>query len=329
MAEADKTAAVATTTDATTTTDKGASTTTDAAAANTALSTAIEDQAADTTTTTTADTSKGVWPEDWHARMAGDDERELRQIKRYESPQAIWKKARALEARLSSGELRPMLPKDPKPEELAAWRKDNGIPEKPDGYDLKDLKIPAADKAIVGDIVARLHASNASPDVVRNAVQSYYEVRERQVQERVSKDEDNRVKALDTLNQEWGTLFRRNVNLVEGLLNKFPESVREALKSARLPDGTAIFNSADAMRGFAALALELNPAGIVVPASGGDIGKSAMQEYKDIQKLMREKRKDYDRDAGKQQRFSELIEYLSKNEMIDAQGNEIVRRKAA
>src|SRR5262245_1748274 len=72
---------------------------------------------------------KGYWPDGWQARLAGDDPDALKQIGRYASPEEIWKKAKSLERRLSSGELKAVLPKDPKPEDVSAWRKDNGIPE--------------------------------------------------------------------------------------------------------------------------------------------------------------------------------------------------------
>src|SRR5260221_8903666 len=164
---------------------------------------------------TPASNEKGYWPEGWQARIAGTDEKELKQIGRYASPEDIWKKARSLEQRLSSGEYRAVLPKDPKPEELASWRKDNGIPEAADKYDLKGLKIPESDKAIVSGIVTRLHAHNPAPAVVREAIQAYYDQQETQSQARAQKDDEQRHAALDALNGEWGRGFRRNVNLTE------------------------------------------------------------------------------------------------------------------
>jgi len=326
-------AATDTKTDATTTTatttvaDKGATSTTTATSAT--KTDATKTAAATTTTADDKGAANGVWPEDWQQRIAGSDEKELKQIARYASPADIWKKARSLEARLSSGELKTALPKDAKPEEIAAWRKDNGIPEKPEAYDLKGIKIDKEDKAAVDYILKSAHDANFSVDQARAAVGTYKDIEKQRLDARVAKDEEQRISALDSLNQEWGTTFRRNVNMIEGLLSKFPESVRDAMKAARLPDGTAAFNSPDILKGFAALALELNPAAIIVPAAGGDLGKSAMEEYKDIQKMIREDRRGYDRDAGKQARFTQLIEYLRKNDLIDDAGNEIVQRKKA
>lgn len=276
-----------------------------------------------------ADPQKGYWPEDWQKRLAGEDEKALKQVARYASPEEVWKKARALEQRLSSGDLRPALPKNAKPEELTAWRKDNGIPEKADGYDLKGIEIPEQDRPVIGGIVAKLHGVNATPEVVRTAVKVYYEEQARQVEQRATLDEQQRVSALDTLNQEYGGQFRRNVNLVEGVLSKFPQSVRDALKAARLPDGTALFNNADAVRGFVALALEMNPAGIVAPAGGGDMAQTMLDQYKAIQTEKIADRKAFNKDAAKQEHERNLIDAMIKNGLMDKNGNLIQQQRKA
>ncbi len=301
---------------------------TEAPAATTPATTATPAPAA-TTTTTPAPEAKGAWPDNWLERFAKGDDKRAKDLKKFQSPEALADAYVSLQKRFSSGEYKSALQPNASPEEVAAWRKDNGIPEKPDGYDLKGLEIAETDKEIVNGFLTKLHQTNATPAVAREAIKAYYDEQKRQTEARLAKDEDQRQSTLDSLNQEWSGQFRRNLNLVKGLLTKFPETVRESLASARLPDGTLLFNHADAVRGLAALALELNPAGIIAPAGEGNIQKGAMDEYKDLQKLMRENRAEYNRDAGKQQRFLELIDYLTQNEMIDGQGNEIVRKKAA
>ncbi len=279
-------------------------------------------------TSTTTDT-KGVWPEKWLDIVSRGDEKRAKDLKKFQSPEALADGYVALQRRLGSGEYKPTLPKDPTADDLKAWRKDNGIPEKPDGYDLKGVEIPEGDKEIVNGFLTKLHSANASPDVAREAIRSYYAEQSRQVEARQAQDETQRQTALDALNQEWGGSFRRNLNMMTGLLSKFPESVREGLKSARLPDGTLLFNNVDAVRGLTALAFEINPAGIVTPAGSGDIQKGAMDEYNELRTFMREQRPSYNKDEGKQARMLELIDFLSKNELIDAQGNPVVQRKKA
>ncbi|MGF7446190.1 hypothetical protein V7P28_21410, partial [Klebsiella michiganensis] len=71
--------------------------------------------------------------------LAGDDAKYRKQLERYASPEALAKAHRELQSKMSSGEFRAAkLPENPTNEELARWRKDNGVPDKADDY-LADL----------------------------------------------------------------------------------------------------------------------------------------------------------------------------------------------
>ncbi len=325
MADAVTTDKTTTTTTADTTQVADKTTTTTATTADT--TTGKADKSSTTVTadkTTDATVTKGYWPEDWQKRLAGDDEKELKQVTRYQSPEDVWKKARALERRLSSGELKTALPKDAKPEEVAAWRKDNGIPEAPEKYDLKfdsGLVIGKEDKPIIDDFLKSAHGRHYTPEQAKGAIEWFMKDRERQTQERQERDEKERVQTLDALNQEYGGQYRRNINLVEGVLSKFPEKVRSSLMSARMPDGSAVFNNPDIVRGFVALALEVNPAGIVVPNGGGDLGKSMTDRYGEIQKYRAENRQAYNKDAKVQKEERDLIDAMIKHDLMDKNGN--------
>ena len=79
-----------------------------------------------------------TWPEDWRVQIAGEDEKALKQLGRYQSPADIWTKARALEQRITSGELKDYSPFPEKgsDDDKAAWRANNQIPEAPGKYEL-------------------------------------------------------------------------------------------------------------------------------------------------------------------------------------------------
>lgn len=273
--------------------------------------------------------AKGVWPEDWATRIARGDEKRAKDLSRYASPEALAEAYSNLRKRVDSGEFKTALPKNAKPEELNAWRKDNGIPDKADGYDLAGLVIPKEDKDVVGGLLNRLHNVNATPEVVRETVSAFYDHQARQQQERADADERQRTEVLDALNTEWGQQFRRNLNLIEGtILSRFPADVRESLKSARLPDGTALFNNASAIRAFVAMANEINPAGIVVPGGTGDIGKTMVEEWKAIQKVRTEDRGSYNKDDAMQARERDLIDAMIKHGLMNENG-QLIERKAA
>jgi hypothetical protein len=110
----------------------------------------------------------------------------------------------------------------------------------------------------------------------------------------------------DALRAEWGQDFRPNMNAITGLLDMFAPGGDEELR-------TKIMNGAKQNVGFAkmlaGMALQFNPAGTIVGGGpGADIGKSIDDEISSIEKVMREKRHEYNRDEKMQERYRKLIE---------------------
>ena len=83
-------------------------------------------------------------------------DKKLKKLGRYASPQAALDALFNAQARISSGELKAPLKEDATPEEKAAWRAENNIPETPDKYELKlsdGLIVGDADKPLVDDFL--------------------------------------------------------------------------------------------------------------------------------------------------------------------------------
>lgn len=239
------------------------------------------------------DATKGYWPEDWRKTMAGDSEKELAQAQRYGSPAEVWKKARALEQKLSSGELKPVLGKDAKPEEVTAYREALGIPATPDKYDLKDVKVDEGDKAFVAELFKTAHATNQTPEQVAANVKTWNEIKTAAVEQQATRDQELQTKGEDALRSEWGTEYRRNINLVHSLLDGSgsPE-MKDKFLTGRLSDGTPIGSDPAALKMLLGLALVQNPQGVIVPS--GTYSVTGMEDrIKEIEKMMREDRKAY------------------------------------
>ncbi len=254
----------------------------------------------DTTTTTddttTSTTTQTVWPDQWRQQMAGDDAKALKQLERYESPAAIWKKARALEQRLSSGELRSTLPNDANEEQVKAWRAENGIPEAPEKYDLTfpdGLVIGEEDKPAIDDFLKAAHKANYSPDQVKESVRWYYDFQERQTEVRAQADERIKQESEDALRGEWGQDYRGNLQRVHNLLDAAPGGLKEQLLNGRLADGTPIGSSPDALRWIVQVARELNPTGVIAPNAGGNVGQAIDDEIAKFEKMMGDRTSDY------------------------------------
>lgn len=296
-------------TPAATTTTAAADTTATTKAADTTTTTTADTKAADTkaadTTAATTTTTKDVAPEwaaDWRTKLAG--EKADKQLERMASPKDVYNAWKALQTRLSSGELKAALPKDAKPEDIAKWRAENGIPEKHTDYKMPEgMAIGEADKPMIDLFLQDMHGKNASPEVVQAAVQSYYKIQEANAARLAEADVAHKAEMEDTLRAEWGGEYRGNVNAIKGLLDS--RGVTDKMLSARMGDGRAVANDPEVLSFLAWAAREINPVATVVPAGGDQMG-AITDEIASIEKLMREDRNAYNKDEKKQARLREL-----------------------
>lgn len=229
--------------------------------------------------------------------MAKGDDKALKLLERFASPEALVDKVREQDRLISSGQLRRPLPDNATAEQVAAWRKDNGIPEKPDGYFEKlpdGLVIGETDKPIVEQFAAALHGANAPPAAVHAAVKWYNEWQE-QAAAAISTQDANNAKATEAaLKQEWGGDYETNVNVRASFLNTMPEEVREAWKTARLPDGTLLGERPELSRWLVSLARDIDPVASIPPGSGiGPGGKTVDGRISEIAQMMKNKNSAY------------------------------------
>ena len=221
-----------------------------------------------------------TWPSDWREKYAGGDEKKLKVLSRYASPEAVFDAQLATWQRFSAGELKSALPKDATPEQVTAWRAENGIPESPDKYDLaldNGLTIGENDKPIIDGFLAKAHDANYTPAQAKQAVQWYFEHMQ-EAQAKIAED-TKRVEQQteDALRAEWGQDFRPNMNAINGLLDSFVPAGDEELR-------TRILNGAKQNANFAKM-----------------LAGMALQ-------VMREKRTEYTRAEKMQERYRMLLD---------------------
>ena len=258
----------------------------------------------------------GDWAPDWRQKLAGEDAKAIKQLERYASPKDVWNKTRSLEARLSSGELRSTLPKDAKPEELTAWRAENGIPESAAKYELqlKDgLKIGKEDKPLIDTMLQALHGQNATNAQASAVIDTYYALQEKVTADRAAADQAIATKTSDELHGEWGPEYRLNMNKIEGLMATMPADVRDLFKYGRLSNREPILANPGVLRALNEWARAINPVSTLVPNAGGDIGQAIDAEIKAIESNMRAPKgspdyKKYWDDVKVQERYRELLD---------------------
>lgn len=261
---------------------------------------------------------KAIWPENWRETVSKDDAKMLTRLQRYGSPEDVAKALIAAQNRIASGELKPVLGKNASPEEIKEWRAAHGIPESPDKYDLgKDVKIEPEDKPIMDVLIKRLHGANATPEVVRETVAAFNSMRDLVADHHEKQDKQFEREAEDALRAEWGNEYRRNVNLVHGLLDgSGSQKLKDGIMSARLPDGRAIGSSPEAMKMLLGLALIHNPAGVVVEGGSGVTGEGIKQELEKLQKIPASRKT-----SAQDDRERQLISAAVSAGHMDANGN--------
>jgi sulfite reductase alpha subunit-like flavoprotein len=261
--------------------------------------------------------------DDWRVRMAGGDEKELKRLGRYATEADVYKAYRELEKKKSSGELRAPLPENPTPEQLAEWRKDHGIPESPDKYDLtfdNGIVIGEHDKPLIDKFVSKMHGENASPAQVKAALASYYEILGEQQQALAESDSDFKEQALEGLREEWAGDYKRNLNAVNGLLQSLPEETRLAFETARTADGKLIGNDPAVIKWLAQTAYEINPAATIMPSSLNNPGQAINDEIASLEKLVGDKQSDYWKGPNAAKNQARYLELLTARDKIAQRG---------
>lgn len=260
------------------------------------------------------DLAVGTLPDDASPEQKEEHDKLTKLVKRFNTlPDAV-KALREAQRKISSGELKAPLPKNATPEQVAEWRRENGIPEKPEDYKIelpKGAVLGDADKPIVDGFVKAMHEKNTPPDVVNAAVAWYVQSQEERLQAMAESDKAYRAAMEDTLREEWGSDFRANKDGVEAMVGQWPEEVRKALLTARTGEGFLIEHPG-VMRALADQARQLGFVGATVVPKGGDLGASVDQEIAAIEKSMFNedgtKNSAYWKSDKAQARYAQLLE---------------------
>lgn len=255
---------------------------------------------------------KGMWGANWRESYAGEDPAKLNLLKRFASPKDALDALFAAQQKIRSGEIKQPLPKDAKPEQVAAWRKENGIPEKAEGY-LEGLPeglvLGDEDKKGAEAFLKSAHDMNLPPDVVNMALKAYVDRQEAFTLQQQEKDNGQRETCINDLRNEYGPEYSTNVNAMHNFVKAaFPEDIQENLLGARLGDGTALFNSPDFIKAFVKIARDMNPTGIPTPGTGFDKLDSVETRIGELEKKMRENRSEWFKDTKSQEELRRLYD---------------------
>lgn len=260
-------------------------------------------------------------PRDWGSFIEGyakGDEKIAKQLNRYSSMEAAVDALRAAQTKISQGFKRTELKDDATPEELAAWREENGVPQSAEDYELSlpdDYEFDESGELFATEFVEAAHAAGVPPamaDKIFGQILEGQIAREAQLAEQVEAD---RQVAIEALRQEWGGDYVLNSNVVNNLLATAPEGLSDLIMGGTLADGTPIGHSVEMMRWLANMAREINPLATVVPGSGEQAMASIESELAALEKMMGDKTSEYWKGPTakkNQQRYEELVDAKNK-----------------
>ena len=235
------------------------------------------------------------WPEDWRDRVAGGDDKKLKRLQRYGSPNAAMEALFSAQAKISAGIKEP-LKEGATAEELATWRADNGIPESPDKYDLTlpdGLVLGERDKPLVDGFLKVAHEKNWSPEAVKTAVGWFMERQAEQADTVAARDTENRMAAEDQMRDEFGPKYRDEVKLAAQFVRNSLGENADTFMGGRLADGRLIGDSPEVVRWLNQTFRELNPVATVVPGSGTNAVQAVESELANLRSMMGDRKSDY------------------------------------
>lgn len=259
-------------------------------------------------------TTPGTFPDTWRKELAGDDAKVLSRLERFGSPKDLLQSYLEAEKKLTSGQLKAVLPKDATPEQLAEYRKQVGVPESADKYDLTlsdGLVLGEADKPIVDDYLKYAHENNLPNDVVKANLSWYLPMAKAREAQQMEADKDFQVNSEEVMRKEWGGDFKTNVNIISGLLETAPPEVADALMTGRTSDGKVIGDDPRMLKLLSGWAREINPVQTVVPNAGSNAPQAIANELAQLTKMSGDERSDYwskDKGPALQQRMRDLLE---------------------
>ena len=194
--------------------------------------------------------------DDWRQTAAKEDAKRAKFLERFTDPTALTDAFMETHSALrDSGRIK-VPGVDAKPEELAAFHKAIGVPEKVDGYQItvkppEGLELGDLDKKVLSDVVTKLHATGATNATVNAAHEFYYAAME---EAEASKHATAELKKSETeaqLKGMWGRDYDLNVQLADAFVaEKFGKRASEIMQM-QLMDGTRIGDHAEFMQAFA------------------------------------------------------------------------------
>lgn len=202
------------------------------------------------------------------------------------------------------------LPENATTEQVAEYRTKLGVPQTPEEYKVtldEGLVLSDEDTRIVGEVFKVAHDGLVKPDVMSKMVNAMLAARETETEVVMAQHGIDQQTTTRVLKDTWKSDYASNQNITMSAVNRLPDTVRDDVMSAVLPDGKMLFNSPEVMVWLCDIARELNPAATVLPNSNDPVA-GVREELKALEEQMRVDPSAWARNADGHKRYQELAE---------------------
>jgi hypothetical protein len=253
--------------------------------------------------------------------MAKGDDAAVKRLERYKDPEAVFEALVNAQKKIDSGVIKSKLADNATPEQIAEYRKENGIPEAPDKYDTtlpNGLVIGEADKPVVDDFLKYAHGNNWTPAQVKQGLEYQFARQEAMRVDNENKDATFKQESTAELGKRYGGDFKRNISHVDRFLDEFPPGVKEKVLGARLPNGRLAGSDPDYIDFLYQQALFRNPIATMMGGNSEAQVKAAETRLQELIKLSGDPNSAYNKGAGREKLRAEHLELIDGIEKIKA-----------
>lgn len=252
-------------------------------------------QAAETTAETT-ETTETTEQADWRKLLAGEDAEAIKQLERFNDPQSLLKSYNEAQKTIRESGRVKIPGKDATPEEISAWNKARGVPDKPADYKItakpaEGYEVTADDKAALALLTEKLHQNGADPAVVNAAHEVYYAMAEEASNRFLERSAEIHVETQEALKKQWiGHRYQENMNWANAAVSQFG---LEKIMEIPVMGGGYLGDNQDFIKAMASIG-RLNaedPYFLKAAGSPGSIDPDA--RLKELQGLYRTNQKEY------------------------------------
>lgn len=212
----------------------------------------------------------GAFPDDWRERFSKGDEKRLNVLKRISSVDALVESFFEKEKKIRSGELKTTYNPEASPEDQAQWRKENGIPEAAEKYEVappEGVVLGEIDSEIINEYKEVAFKELLTPGQFNNQVNWFLNTQQKMLDKVngmvAESDAKAKAEAEDTLRDMYGGDYKPNMNALANFMESMSPELKEAFQGARLGNGKPILADAGMVAHLVQMQRELNPATLV------------------------------------------------------------------